>query len=356
MKTKLVYVLTCSPEGTYIEQALMSIWSARYHNQDAWIVLITDDRTNQLLVGKRGELLKYISERIVIPFEDDSLSMMYRSRWIKTQVRRFIEGPFLFIDCDTVCCGSLAKIDTFDCEVAAEDDDNVLFQLNVFKDSTTTVVAKLECDISQEEHYFSSGVLFCKDTPRVHRLYSLWHSYWKDAVRNNGVSIDQPSLAKANIESGHLIQPMPSVYNCVLYTQNSELRNAIILHVNLFDQTSFLFKKNALEIIKRDGIVPWLSYCLTNIHITYLPFDNEIQRSTYKQRLEWIRGIAKAAKLYKRNVKSTFEEWSFRIGPESIVNLLFGLGLYFLGGFIWLEWRYNVVKNKELRSNICAIQ
>ena len=62
MQTKLVYVLTCAPEATYIEQALISIWSARYHNPDAHIVLLVDDLTNQLLVGKRAEVLEYITE------------------------------------------------------------------------------------------------------------------------------------------------------------------------------------------------------------------------------------------------------------------------------------------------------
>lgn len=54
MKTKLVYVLTCAPDKNYIEQAHMAIWSARYHNPDATIVLIVDDKTDALLTGKRG--------------------------------------------------------------------------------------------------------------------------------------------------------------------------------------------------------------------------------------------------------------------------------------------------------------
>ena len=119
MKTKLVYVLTCASEATYIEQALISIWSARYHNPDAHIVLLVDDLTNQLLVGKRAEVLEYITEKVVIPFEDTNATMMYRSRWIKTSVRQLIEGDFLFIDCDTAVAQSLADADSLDCEIGA---------------------------------------------------------------------------------------------------------------------------------------------------------------------------------------------------------------------------------------------
>ena len=98
MQTKLVYVLTCTPEATYIEQALISIWSARYHNPDAHIVLLLDDKTNELLVGKRAEVLEYVTEKVVVPFEDANATMMCRSRWIKTQVRQLVKGDFLFID------------------------------------------------------------------------------------------------------------------------------------------------------------------------------------------------------------------------------------------------------------------
>lgn len=248
MKTKLVYVLTCAPEATYIEQALMAVWSARYHNPDAHIVLIVDDKTDVLLTGKRAEILNYISEKIVIPFEDESLTPMYRSRWIKTQVRELISGDFLFVDCDTICCRSLAEVDDFTCEVGAVGDDNTLFQENAFKASTCKNAAPI-CDLSNEQYYFSSGVLFCQDTRAVHELFALWHKYWRDGV-DKGINIDQPAFAKANIVIGHIIQSIDNVYNCVLYTQNSYLADAVILHVSRFPQMSFLFKPKALAVLR----------------------------------------------------------------------------------------------------------
>lgn len=70
MKTKLVYVLTCAPEATYIEQALMAVSSARYLNPTAHIVLLTDDKTSSILHagGPRVEILRYISEEKVTRF------------------------------------------------------------------------------------------------------------------------------------------------------------------------------------------------------------------------------------------------------------------------------------------------
>ena len=125
MKTKLVYVLTCAPEATYIEQALISIYSARYQNPHAHIVLLVDNKTNELLVGKRAEVLEYITEKIVIPFEDTMLTPMYRSRYIKTQVRELVDGDLLFIDSDTVINHSLEEIDQLPYDVAAAPESNL---------------------------------------------------------------------------------------------------------------------------------------------------------------------------------------------------------------------------------------
>ena len=267
MKTKLVYVLTCAPEATYIEQALMAVWSARYWNPSAHIVLLTDDKTELLLHGKRGEILQYITEKIVIPFEEYSLTPLYRSRWIKTQVRQMIEGTFLFVDCDTICCRSISEIDDFICEVGAVGDDNTLFSQNVSKEEISQKVSPL-CDISKEEYYFSSGVIFCKDTPATRNFFALWHAYWKEGLAF-GIKIDQPSLAKANIEMGHLIKPIANEWNMVLYTQHINCSNSIVFHIPSYRNTCYLFGPQVLNYIKNNGLQNWIKEQIIDIHSTY---------------------------------------------------------------------------------------
>ena len=161
MKTKLVYVLTCAPEATYIEQALISIWSARYHNPDAHIVLLVDDKTNDLLVGKRAEVLEYVTEKVVIPFEDANATMMYRSRWIKTQVRQLVKGDFMFVDCDTVVNKSLEEIDGVEAEAAAVPESNLPiadFHPSLYE-SMEENAKKIGWNIAGEEYYYSSGLI-----------------------------------------------------------------------------------------------------------------------------------------------------------------------------------------------------
>ena len=297
MKTKLVYVLTCAPEKDYIEQAHMAIWSAHYHNPDAYIILIVDDLTDKLFEGKRAEILNYISEKIVVPFEDVSLTPLYRSRWIKTQVRELVKGDLLFVDCDTVCCRNISEVDNFTCEVGGAGDNNTPFTEDAYRAGTIRQVAPL-CDISNEEYYFSSGVLYCKDTPNVYKLFALWHDNWKKGV-DLGINIDQPALVKANIEMGHIITPIDDMYNCVLYTMNQHLYDAAILHISKFPRTSFLFKPKVLAVVREQGITPWLEELILNIDKTWIPYDYAIKHSTFVQREKWIRDMVYAAKMYR---------------------------------------------------------
>lgn len=356
MKTKLVYVLTCSPEGNYIEQALLAIWSARYHNPAAHIVLFVDDKTNQLIEEGRNEILKYISERIVIPFEDDS-TMMYRSRWIKTSVRSIIDGDFLYIDCDTICCSSLSAVDILfqSYEIGAVGDSNVKFQKDISKEKTCKLVSKLGCNIEDEEYYYSSGVIFCRDSDLTRHFYSLWHLYWEQGYSTQEIGIDQPSFAKADIECGHLIQPMEDIFNCVLYTQNTHLRDSIILHLPSYRLSSFLFAKRTLTILREKGIEPWIQHLVTHIHITYLPFDFHIKHSSISDRIKWIREIREAAMIYGEKVSRNYEDWSFSVRIINVVVFLFKCRLYYAGASLWLIWkRFSLYKKKGLKPNVCS--
>lgn len=312
MKTKLVYVLTCAPEATYIEQALMAVFSARHWNPDAHLVLIVDDKTDALLTGKRGEILNYISEKIVVPFEDESLTPMFRSRWIKTQVRQLINGDFLFVDSDTICQRPLSDIDNFDCEVGAVLESHL--PVSEFCDalhrSAQNANEIIGVDIDAEKLYYSSGVLLVKDTRKTHKLYELWHRYWKEG-NDIGLKIDQPSLAKANRETGHIIQQIPDSYNCILFTRPPFVHGAHILHIAAYQNPSFLFTKQVLDYVRENGIGnKWLQKMILHPCATIMPFDYMIKHSTYKERRTWSKELAEAWKGYGEHIDANYADLS----------------------------------------------
>ena len=355
MKTKLVYVLTCAPEATYIEQALMAVWSARYHNLDAQIVLMVDDKTDALLTGKRGEILNYISEKIVVPFEDESLTPMFRSRWIKTQVRQLINGDFLFVDSDTICQRPLNDIDDFDCEVGAVLESHL--PVSEFCDalhrSAQNANEKIGMDIDVEQLYFSSGVLLVRDTQKTHKLYELWHQFWKEG-NDIGLKIDQPSLAKANREMGHIIKQIPDSYNCILFTRPPFVREAHILHIAAYQNPSFLFTNKVLNYVKENGIGnEWLQKMILNPCATMMPFDYTLKHSSCEERRLWRRELSEAWSGYGEVIDATYADFPMKSRFRNVVVHLMQNNHVYLGLALWLIERRLHIMNENLKINVC---
>lgn len=310
MKTKLVYVLTCAPEATYIEQALMAVWSARYWNPSAYIVLLVDDKTNELLVGKRSEVLEYVTEKVVVKFEDANASMMYRSRYIKTQVRELIEGDLLFIDCDTIINHSLDEIDNCSYEVAAVPESHLPieeFHPSLYQ-SMNENAQKMGWNPEQEQLYFSSGVIYAKDTTIAHQLFQLWHQYWVDGL-SKGVKIDQPSLAKANIECGHIIQRIDDKWNCIMFTYPRWAKDAYILHFAAYRNMSFLFSKRVLNYIKENGLTEYIKQYVLHPTESYIPFDSEFYHCNIDDYFRLNKIINRGIKLYAEHMDHNFADF-----------------------------------------------
>ena len=355
MKTKLVYVLTCAPEATYIEQALMAVFSARHWNPGAHIALMVDDKTDALLTGKRGEILNYISEKIVIPFEDTSLTPMYRSRWIKTQVRQLIKGDFMFVDCDTICQRPLNDIDNFDCEIGAVLESHL--RVSEFCDalhrSAQSVNEKIGVDIDAERLYFSSGVLYVKDTEMTHILYDIWHRFWKEG-NEMGLKIDQPSLAKANREMGHVIQQIPDTYNCILFTQPPFVQEAHILHIAAYQNPSFLFTDKVLKYVKENGIGnEWLQQMILHPCATMMPSDYNLKYSTWCERRQWCIELSKAWKGYGENIDSMYADFQMLSSLRKYVVWLLRHKMAAIAILQYMIWR-KIHMKEPTKRNFCA--
>lgn len=333
----------------------MSIWSARYHNPNAWIVLLTDDNTERLLTGIRGSLLEYVSEKVVVPFDDENASAMYRSRWIKTSVRRLVRGDFLFIDCDTIVCKSLGDVDAFDCEVGAVWESHLLVSgfCSDLKKSTSEANRRLGVDLDAEKEYYSSGILYVKDTQPVSRFYSLWHEFWKESY-HLGLPIDQPAMAKANRDSGHIIQKIPDTYNCIVFTQNTFIEQAHILHISSYRNPSFLFTEIVLGLLQRDGLTDWLKDVILHPCDSMLPFDYAIKHSTRKERRAWIERMAETADGINNNLPILWNAFPMTSSLKNVVTGLFRHRYHHLGAMVWLLWRrWRVASNVNLKNNVC---
>lgn len=265
---KYVYVLVSDNNDLYFEQALLSITSLKTRMREAYVTLLTDNITAEILRNDRHRavILELLDEFKEISFSDN-FSKKYRSRWLKTSIRKHINGDFLFLDSDTIVAEKLIVRKKMD--LGAVLDIHLplqkRFKDNHYKDFHTQ--RDIKCNFTTAyRNYFNSGVIFCSDTPASHNFFSEWHKLWI-ASSDNGILEDQPSFSMANIKLNNIVTEMDGVWNCQLVRSGiTYLVNANIIHYYNAannEKNYFFAKLSTYESIKKYGtILPEISKLL----------------------------------------------------------------------------------------------
>ena len=110
MKTKILYILASSQSDIFWEQTFLSITSLRKTNPSVKVALLMDNITYSTLAETRAMLLKIIDEPVVISL-DNVISNKEKSRVLKTNMRNYVDGDFLYIDSDALILSDLSTID-----------------------------------------------------------------------------------------------------------------------------------------------------------------------------------------------------------------------------------------------------
>jgi len=258
--TKYVYVLTIDETDYYLEQALLSITLLRIHMPNAFVSLLVDDVTGKTLgETTRKNILTLVNEIKVVEI-DCQFDKKARSRWLKTSMRKHIEGNFLYIDCDTIICDNLSDIEKMNVDLGAVWDMHTRFQDNHNK---RTIQGRYETAgfdspfISNE--YFNSGVIFCKNIPVCYDFFGEWHRLWLHSF-NNGLMVDMPSLNQANCSMNNVIVELGGEWNCQISDKGAVnyLHSSKIIHyfnVYKYESPYRLANKDIIKNIKKTGSV-----------------------------------------------------------------------------------------------------
>ena len=258
MKTKLVYILVSDTSDFYYEQTLLSATSARMWNPDAEIIVVVDDKTNATLVGTRTALMDVANKKVVVDFPKD-INKKRRSRFLKTSVRKYVEGDFLYIDSDTVVCQSLEEIDNLTIEMGAVPDSH---STSNPEETVLQRIGLLDCTFKEGDSYYNSGILYVKDTPETHAFFEEWYNIYNQSL-NKKLDFDQPALYVCN-QRRDLIKPLEGEFNCQIFTGGLPyLGYAKIIHAfntysfnAYFGGCFFIFADNSyLNTIKQRGRV-----------------------------------------------------------------------------------------------------
>lgn len=253
---KYLYVLVSDSNDFYYEQLLVSITSLQLVMPQAFISLLLDHSTLDSLVGTRESIKNLVAE--IIPIQIDcSFSKKEKSRFLKTNMRNYVDGDFLFIDCDTIITKDLSLIINEKGDFAAVLDKHSKVSQHAFKNEFYSNAKKLNFSPYINDQYYNSGVLFVRETTENHMFFSRWHELWQEANKKKIVS-DQVSLAQTNFDFGYYIQELNGIWNCQLEFGISFFAEAKILHFFTAEKTKthrpYLFMNSEPYLqIKKDG-------------------------------------------------------------------------------------------------------
>lgn len=228
METKLLYALVSSHNDVYLEQAHISICSAKYYMPDCHVVLLVDDKTDKSLDANRRKILKNVDEYIVVPI-DEEVNAQQRSRLVKCGARKFVRGNFLYIDTDTIIAQPLCEIDEVKASVAATRDSHCAFIDNPYREMDTGWCNAIGFSMEEDSVFFNGGVIYAKDDDTAHQFYNMWLEEWK-AGRKFGVTKDQPALQKTNHQLGYVLKQMDDVWNVEFLHGMRYMKDARIVH------------------------------------------------------------------------------------------------------------------------------
>ena len=273
MKTKVVYVMTSTEEDFYLEETLISVYSLRKKSPSIIIELVVDTKTDMTLTGKRATIMDYVDKKIVVNVPE-KYNQVQTSRYLKTSVREYVDGDFLFVDSDTIITDSLEGIDHFNCDIGMVRDVHVPLKLRRERKFIMNKIRKIGWKGTDDLDYFNSGIIFVRDSEKGHQFYQAWHNKWKEGLDKCGFHTDQPSLAIVNAELSFPICELDGKWNCqVMNNGLPYLYNSKIIHYfatndiyrKKADKAFFFHNKEIYVSIKECGkITPEISSLIEN--------------------------------------------------------------------------------------------
>ena len=229
---KLLYVLTCNENNLYCEQCILSIKTAKKYSPNTQISLLIDNNTKEIISGSKSkkQIFSIVDEVISVP-TPKGFSGMETSRFLKTKMREFVKGDFLYIDSDTIVCSPLDDIEQVPYDLGAVLDQHMFLSQNIHVEVFRQHIVKISGlkELAECEYYFNGGVLWVKDNELCHKFFDDWNKNWMMS-RSKGIKTDMPALMLTNYQNKNAIQELNGMWNCQVWFAANYLSKAKIIH------------------------------------------------------------------------------------------------------------------------------
>jgi hypothetical protein len=194
----------------------ISISTLKISNPNSYILLATDTVSIDLLKLNNDLLLNEVDEILII--NCSSPISAFRSRFIKTRLGIEVNGPFIFIDSDTVVRKKInfEIINNYSIGIV-RNHNRIKYDEQCWK-GDNDVIQIMNWSVSSE-NYFNTGVIFYSGNTDSRKSSELWHKYWLESYNKTGKHQDQPSFNYVINNYNIPVSVLPDSYNAQIKTR-----------------------------------------------------------------------------------------------------------------------------------------
>lgn len=210
--SQFVFVLTVNHFGSsspYVAGLRLAAMSVRHFHPDVPIVCLGDESAAAIFADRSSSLTQVIDRFILCP--DASGGATHRSRVIKTSLRRRLDGPFVYLDTDTILVSDVSPLLACALPLGFVADAWFSDAVGRFPGWCEPVYRELGWTYPTDR-YFNSGAFFCDASPVAHDFFDDWQRRFLQCVAI-GICLDQPGLNAAVHERRIAVQEYSEDFN-----------------------------------------------------------------------------------------------------------------------------------------------
>lgn len=227
MRRTVVYVVAGEGNDFYSAMTRVSAASLRVTNPAVKIVLVTDQLSADSFRRCRDPLLSEIDDCLV--FQAPRESEVFRSRFIRTNLRNLIDGQYLVLDSDMLVRDDLSELFSSDADiVCAPNHSSDQFHLQISREDQDTLSA-MGWNVRRDV-YVNGGLMLCNDSSAARRFAADWHKKWISAHNRTGRYRDQPALNSALHATSVSLAVLPHRFNAQFKKRAGVANSAAIWH------------------------------------------------------------------------------------------------------------------------------
>ena len=289
----ICYVLTDNESGKYTKELLISLASLKKHMPDRPVNILTDvDTYGRLNAEQICGMGRNIS---IVPVETPKgYSKVLASRHLKTSMRSYIRGDFLFMDTDTVVCRPFPEKVSEKSLGFVEDRNHSIRECEYTYARLKACYISYPYDLDRYQAFYNSGVVWSRDDRISEQFFRDWHDEWMNENQEL-MNQDQPSLNHV-LDSRYRdhVETMAKEWNFAVGSWPSmihEVASAYIIHyIYYFDKVFLLNYDENLddkEVIQRvidkpcESFVPYRLTVLSDDYHAFYDKHDSLQRAIY---------------------------------------------------------------------------